>query len=193
MKRIAITLLPVFWLASCGHGTTKSTSSTPVHKTLEERCNETSGFMQDSHGNWKPRDDRRSEFDSVGTSPYFKGNYQTKECRTPTLESKPWWGSKDYTTKAFAGKSNGSQWQKSARADGQRSQEDGSVSSANSKAVKTNGFKTQAARETKQGEINRPADVQTQSVDRSYVPPEIIDWQQQRVMSMDETKSILGH
>jgi hypothetical protein len=202
MKRIALAMLPAFWLVSCGNdssagsssaGSTSSvSSSTPVHKTLEERCNEKVGFVQDSKGTWKPRVDRRSSFETAGESSYFKGNYKTKECRTPTLEKKSWWGGKDYTTKAFGGKTDGSHFQKTASADGVRSREDGTVSKAASKSVKTNSYKTGAASEAGRGEIDRPSNAQTESSNRNFVQPAIIDWKQQRAMSLDETKSILG-
>jgi len=198
MKRTVIALLPALWLASCGNDSSAGSgssvsSSAPAHLTLEQRCNEKVGFMQDSKGNWKPRVDRRSSFESVGTSQYFKGNYQTRECRTPTLGKTPWWGSKDYTTKTFGGKTDGSTFQKTARAEGIRSREDGTVSNANSKTVKTSGYKTGSARESGHGEMDHPADTQTEARNRTFVPPAIIDWQQQRAMSVDETKSILGH
>ena len=197
MKRLVIALLPAFGLASCGSNSSSSTASahatsTPAHMTLEERCNTKYGFKQDAHGNWKPRVDLRSPLESVGTSPYFKGNYQTKECKTPTLASKSWWGSKDYTTKAFSGNTTASALQKTSRADGLRSREDGTLSQAAGKTVRTNSFKTGTANETKRGEFGHPSDAQTDSTNRSYVQPAVIDWQQQRAMSMDETKNMLG-
>lgn len=202
MNRNVIGLLPAFWLASCGHDNSagsaspaaRTSSTAPVHRTLEERCNEKVGFVQDSQGNWKPSVDRRSSFDSIGKSPYFKGNYQTKEYRTATLKGTPWWGSKDYTTKTFSqAGADGSRFQKTARADGARSREDGMVSQADGKTVKAGDYKTGAARETKRGDIDHPADAATAARNRTFVPGDAIDWQQQRAMSLDETKSMLGH
>ncbi len=193
MKRIAIMVLPVFGLISCGSDPTAASSSTSARRlTLEESCNEKSGFVQDAKGNWVPQVDRRSSFESKGASPYFNGEYGTRQYSATTLKSTPWWGAKDYTTKAFPGKTVASQFQKTASADGTHSQEEGKISSTDGKAMQTGNVKTGAAREAQSGDMNHTASLPAESPNRTFVPADAVDWQQQRAMSLEETKNILG-
>ena len=49
-----------------------------TRKSLSQRLEEKNGYKQDPKGNWVPQNDKRSSFESKGTSPYFQGDYQKK-------------------------------------------------------------------------------------------------------------------
>ena len=204
MIRGFLAVLSTAWLVSCGAdpsaaGGSAAASGSSVAAvasaqaspmTLEQRCNTKYGYYQDDKGNWKPRDDRRSSFDGAGASAYFQGAYQTKDCATPTFRNTAWWGSKDYTARTIQSKNAGVNH--SARADGSRSREDGSVSPADSRRVVAGNVSTRAAGEGRKGPLKAAAASENETPEKSYVPPTVVDWQEQRALSVDQTKSLLG-
>ena len=160
-------------------------------KPLSQRINENNGYKQDAEGNWLPQTDKRSSFESQGASAYFEGDYGKKQFQTAEYSKKSWWGNKDYGRKAYADNTDGSRFQKSSGLDGQGASEAGK-SAGMSNAFATDHYATGTAREADTTRIDRPSDAETDIRRKVYQAPEIIDWRQQRSLSLEQSKGILG-
>lgn len=183
----AVILLALLPLSCADHKT-----APPEHKTLSQRLDQKNGYKQDAHGNWVPQTDQRSQFEAKGESPYFKGKYDGKSYQTGSYDKKSWWGNKDYGTKAYANNTDGSRFQKNSPFSRQGAPE--SATPANLPgSYQTGAYATGAAREAGRQGVTRKADDLTESRRHAYEPPEVIDWREQRSLSVDQSKSLLGH
>lgn len=162
------------------------------HRTLSQRLNEKSGFVQDSEGNWKPKVDRRSSFESVGESPYFKGDYAKKEYKAGEYSKKSWWGSKPYESKSYEGDVDGSRFAKTSRFNGTVARDGKQSAREGGTSYQTEGYATSQARETDGKRLDRPSDAETDVRRRVFQQPDIIDYRDQRKLSLQQTKSFLG-
>jgi hypothetical protein len=191
-------LLWLMWLlpASCApnSGTTSPTDgATPApRKSLSQRLEQKNGYKQDAKGNWVPQTDQRSSFETKGTSPYFQGEYGKNSYKTGEYAKKSWWGNKDYGRQAYAGDTDGSRFQKSSGLDGKRAPE-ASTSADLPDPYQTGTYATNSAHETGKSAIAKPSDTETDVRRRVYQAPEIMDWRQQRSLSVEQSKGILGH
>lgn len=188
--------LPFFTLgftASCADqkSSKPAEASAPVHKSLSQRLDEDAGFKQDSNGNWVPRADRRSSFEGKGESPYFKGDYAKKEFEAEGFQKKSWWGNKDFGRPGYEGNTDGSRFQTKSRMDGTAAREAGAKPDLPG-TYQTDNFATNAAREAGRDAISKMADAETMNRQAVYEQPEIVDWREQRRLSMEESKGILG-
>ena len=164
----------------------------PEHKSLSQRLDQKNGYKQDSHGNWVPQIDQRSQFESKGQSPYFQGKYDKKTYQTGSYGKKSWWGNKDFGLKPYAGNTDGSHFQKNSRYSQQGARESGTPANLPG-TYQTGTYATGSAREASRQGILRKTDALTESRRNSYQKPEIIDWQEQRNLSVEQSKGILGH
>lgn len=160
-------------------------------KPLSQRIDEKNGYSQDANGNWVPQTNKRSSFETQGQSPYFKGKIDKKAYKTGEYDRKAWWGNKDYGRQQYAGKTDGSRFQKDSRFDGKGARESGSAADIPD-PYQTDNYATNAAREAGRSSIDRPSDAETDIRRRVYQPPEIIDWREQRSLSLEQSKGILG-
>ena len=186
-----INLLPLLLAASCATDSDPKDGSGGDFKPLSQRLEENNGYTQDAAGNWVPRNDKRSSFESQGASPYFKGDYDKKTYQAGEYSKKSWWGNKDYGRKSYDGDTDGSRFQKNSRMQGQNARETGG-SAAIPDDYQTGGFATSAAREAGAGKIAKPSDAETDIRRRVYKQPEIIDWREQRSLTLEQSKGILG-
>jgi hypothetical protein len=152
-----------------------------------------SGYTQNDKGQWVPKDQgKRSSFETNRESPYFKGKYAGKEYKTGDYEKKAWLGGKSYERKAYEGETDGSRFVKNSRFDGQNARE--ASQSAREAAQSANEsqqtYATGQAREATQNTMPKPTDAGL--MDKRYAQPDIVDWKQQRALSVDQTKSMLG-
>lgn len=165
------------------------------HQGLSERLSSGGGYKQDENGQWVPKSDKRSSFESKGDSPYFNNRLDKKEYNTGDYkEKKSWWGGKDYRTKEYGGNTGESRFQGTeadqnglaARYDGKAARETG--------AFKTNNHRLdgKSARESGASSVERPLDASVESRRGVYKAPSVIDWREQRSMSMEQSKGILG-
>ncbi len=174
---------------------TKEDASRPApatHKSMTERLNEGGGYKQTEDGSWVPKSDKRSSFDSQRESPYFKGKVDKETYKTGDYAKKTWWGGdKDFARKSYGGNTDGSRFQKAAMQDGSRSRSDGQTANLPG-PFKTNTLDRKNARESRASSISRPADAAVQSQRDDYKAPSVIDWREQRRLSMDQSRGILG-
>lgn len=166
-------------------------NATPARASLEQRLTEGGGYKQNDSGEWVPKSDKRSAFDSQRDSPYFKGNVKKEEFKTGEYAKKSWWGSKDYEKKSYEGNTDGSRFQTKATQEGQMSRYDG-MAAQTSAPYKTNTLERPTAREGQYPAIERPSNAAVESRRRVFKAPSIIDWKEQRSMSMDQSRGILG-
>lgn len=180
-------LLPV----SCA---SDSGDSTPEpHKTLSQRIDESNGYKQDAEGNWKPKTDKRSPFESQGESAYFKGKVDKRDYKTGELSTKSWWGNKDYGSKQYSGNTNASGIRKSSSLGGKGASESGTSAGISNESYRTGAYATGSAREAETGNITKTTDDVTDRRRNAYPSPEIIDWREQRSLSLEQSKGILGN
>ena len=189
MKRFppVVILLALLPLSCAGHKT-----AAPEHQSLSQRLDQKNGYKQDGHGNWVPQNDKRSQLEAKGESPYFKGQYAGKGYQTGSYDKKSWWGNKNYGTQAYANHADGSRFQKDSRYSRQGAPES-ATSAKLSGAYQTGTYATGAAREAGRQGVTKTTNDMTESRRHGYEPPEVIDWREQRNLSVDQSKSLLGH
>jgi hypothetical protein len=187
-----ISLLP-WWLAASCATDSGGDSSGDGFKSLSQRLEESNGYAQDAAGNWVPRQDKRSSYESQGASPYFnsQSNYTQRTYQAGEYSTKSWWGNKDYGRKSYAGDTDGSRFQKSSRQQGQTARETGGSADI-ADAYQTGAYATSAAREAGTGKIAKPSDAETDIRRRVFPQPAIVDWREQRSLTLEQSKGILG-
>jgi len=187
-----IPLLICLLAASCASDKGGSSAPAEPHKGLSQRLSENNGYKVDSEGNWAPRNNKRSSFESQGASPYFKGEYGKKEAfKTEEYTKKSWWGNKDYNRQSYAGNTDGSQFQKSSGLAGKGARESGGSADLPD-SYQTGNFATSSAREASEGGLAKPSDAETDIRRRVFQQPDVIDWREQRSLSLEQSKGILG-
>lgn len=160
-------------------------------KPMSQRLSESGGYKQDEEGNWIPKSDKRSQYDSNRESAYFKGKVETDRYQTGEYKKKTWLGGKDYGKQAYAGNTDGSRFQTKARQDGQRSRDAGKAAKV-AGPFETNTLDRENAREGSFSGVARPSNEVVDARRGKYKAPSVIDWQEQRGMSMDQSRGILG-
>ena len=176
--------------ASCTNDT-KVAESTPTHKPFSQRLNEKNGYSQDSEGNWKIQGDKRSSFESQGASPYFQGEYQKNAYKTGEYAKKSWWGNKDYGRKTYDGNTDGSRFMTPSALDGKSARE-ASTTAKLPGTYETKNFATNEATEAGTQNISKTSDAETDIRRRVFQEPQIIDWREQRSLSLEQSKGLLG-
>ena len=177
-------------LASCSNDSA-TTKNTPSFKPFSQRLNEKNGYTQDADGNWKAQGDKRSSFEKQGSSPYFQETYQKNTYKTGEYATKSWWGNKDYGRKNYDGNTDGSRFMTASALDSKTAQESSTVSKLPDN-YPTEKFATNSARESRLQKISKPSDAETDIRRDVYQQPEVIDWRQQRTLSLDQSKGLLG-
>ena len=193
-----IALLPLL-LVSCASDQGKKTTATPPpqrgrERNVDEWVQETSkdnGFKKDANGNLVPNSDKRSSFESKGEANYAKGVYKKQEYKTGDYAKKSWWGNKDYESKKYAGNTDGSRFQTRSSLQGLGARE-AAASAKLPGNYKTGNYATTAAREAGTTPIKKGSNDQIENRHETFQPPEIIDWREQRSLSMEQSKGILG-
>lgn len=182
---------------SCSSDSGSAQKSQPVFKPFSQRIAEDQqqvgkdNFKPDENGNFLPQDNKRSSFETKGQSPYFKGDYAKKAYKAGTYEKKSWWGNKDYGRQQYAGNTDGSRFQKNSRFDGKGAQESGSAADIPG-PYQTDNYATGDAREAGKDRLTRPSNAEIENRREVFQQPMILDWQEQRKLSLDQSKGILG-
>lgn len=186
----AITLLAAAALASCG-GNDPEPSANPGFKPLSERLNESNGYVQDANGNWVPQSNKRSSFEYKGQSPYASSKVRKKEYKTGEISKRSWWGNKNYKAGSYQGNTDGSRFQKTARAQGQTAREATGDPLAGG-SYRTPDYRTNSAREAGAASYRTNSNSEVEYRREVYKQPEIVDWQAQRSMTVGESRGLLG-
>lgn len=164
-------------------------------RSMNERFNsrDKQGYAQDSEGNWKIKNNKRSMFENAGRTSFSNKSFKTAEYKPSNVQKKSWWGNRDYESKVFAGNTSANQYRTTAADAAKNAKEGGSRSLFSGKSVDTQRIARTSARESGQSGMKTTEDAET-TVRRSvYAEPSIIDYQQQRAIDIQQTRSILGH
>lgn len=195
MNRNAMSVFPLLGillvLVSCAGESKRDPSRPTERKSFSERLNENNGYKQDQSGNWVPRNDKRSSFESVGASPYFKGNEKKKEFKAGEYQKKSWWGNRSFEMQAYQGNTDGSRFQKTAKQQGTPARENRSAADLPGDYA-TDRFATGDALEAGAEGVSRLSDAETDARRRVYQAPDVINWREQRPITREQTKSLLG-
>lgn len=189
-----ILLVPVVLLAlvSCASKEKRDPARPTEHKPFSQRLNESNGYKQDKTGQWVPKTDKRSSFERIADSPYFKGDARkNKEFKTGEYQKKAWWGNRNYKVDPYQGNTDGSRFQTTARQQGVLAHEQGDAAELPAEYA-TAGYATGEAREARARPVNGGSDAETDARRRVYQAPEVLDWREQRSVSREQTKSLLG-
>jgi hypothetical protein len=178
-------------LVSCAGKPERDRARPTEHKSFSERLNESNGYKQDKVGNWVPKSDKRSSFESVPASPYFTGEKKKKEFKVGEYQKKSWWGNRDFDMKAYQGNTDGSRFQTTARQQGAVAKENRNAAALPGEYA-TDGYATSAAREAGVDGVSRVSDAETDARRRVYQAPEVLNWREQRPFTREQTKSLLG-
>jgi len=191
-----LVLLPVSCAKDSGAEKKQAAAPTGARiRTADEWLDDTTkdnGYKTDANGNLVPRSgQKRSSFENKGESPYFKGEYSKKNYKAGEYAKKSWWGNKDYGRQEYAGNTDGSRFQKNSRFDGKGARESGSAADIPG-PYQTENYATGAAREAGKGNLTKPGNAEIENRREVYQQPDVVDWREQRKLSMEQSKGILG-
>lgn len=190
---VAVLLLAVTHaLVSCA-GDTNTDNATPQldeRKDMVDRLSESGGFKQDASGNWVPKSDKRSSYDSQRDAPNFKGKIERETYKTGEYAKKTWWGTQKYEAGEYQGNTDGSRFQTKAKQDGIVARDAGKKARLE-EPFQTNTLDRLSAREGDRDPLERPTNAYTESQKSTYKAPSVIDWKEQRQMS-EKSSGILG-
>lgn len=186
-----IGLFVVALLVSCASETKPQETAAPAHTSLSDRLNQSSGFKQDASGNWVPTNTKRSSFDGNAQTYDSKKTYKKESYKTGDYAKKSWWGSKEYQRQSYTGNTNGSRFQTTSQLQGQGARE-ATTTAKIPDSYQTENYQTSSAREAGNPAIAKPTNAAIDNRQKVFLHPEIIDWREQRRLSMEESKGILG-
>lgn len=151
------------------------------------------GYQRDKEGNLVMKGKgKRSEFENVGADPNFSGkDYSKKEYKAGEYARQSFWGNKSYDRKSFQGDTDGNRFQKASDLGGQSARE-ATGGKDFSKGYDTGSYATGSARESTQAGIVKRSNDQIENRREVFDDPDIVDWRQDRAMSIERSKSILG-
>ena len=194
MKKLhLLAFLPVLLLVACGSDSPSASSPAAAEngrKKLSERLGENNGYKQDADGNWVPQVDRRSEYERRGENQNYKKNYSKQTYKTGDYAQKSWWGNKSYSRPTYSTQSDGSSFQKTSTLQTRNARETGANANIPS-TYQTGSYGTGSARESGRKVISGTSS-STEDRQRVYEEQEIIDWKEQRGLSMEQSKGLLG-
>lgn len=194
-------LLFVPLLASCGsEDGVAETATPPPQNGFEQKSGElfdddsdkmigryakTNPLMQ--KGGEKP-----AEESAVGENRFFEGELAKREFAAKDYTKKAFWGSKDYAKQVYGGNTDGSRFQQGSRFDSQGAREGSMTSAQSGSRYATTQHSTGAAREAGRAKLSKVSDARTDARRESYRQPEVTDWREQRGLTIDDTRSMLG-
>jgi len=192
MKSLPLTLLSgcLLLLASCAGGGKDNGNDHLAAEGLSDRLNRNYGYQVDDKGNWVPRTDKRSQYEGRGGSAYFNGEVGKKTFQAEQLQKGSWMGNKPYDRKAH--RLNGAQSDLGAPSRLSNQQASLEHRLQTPEHITGNHLPNNRAHESSTGSIERPSDAETDVRRRVYGRPDIIDYRQQRDLSIQQSKQLLG-
>lgn len=190
---VLLALLPVSCASDSAADKNSDTGFKPFSQRLAEdqQLKGKDSFKADANGNFVPQQNKRSSFETKGQSAYFQGEYGKKTYKTGEYSKKSWWGNKEYGRQQYAGNTDGSRFQKNSRFGGQGARESGSAADLPG-AYQTDTYATGAARETGTEKLGKPSNAEIENRREVFQQPEVLGWQEQRKLSMEQSRGILG-
>ncbi|HSP42364.1 MAG TPA: hypothetical protein VLO11_05800, partial [Luteolibacter sp.] len=99
---------------------------------------------------------------------------------------------KDYDRSSYQGNTDADHLRQASRLEGRSAGEAGRASRGTDGSYQTGGYRTGDARESSASRLDKPSDAETDVRRRVYQPPEIIEWSEQRKLSLEQSRGILG-
>ncbi len=198
MKIHPLFLLPIMLLAACASDSGNNATPKPEGariRTVDEWSADIAkdnGMIKGPDGNLIPKSNKRSSFESKGQDPNFAGkSFDKKQYKTGDYTKKSWWGNKEYDSKPYSGNTDGSRFQKASDLQGKGARESGSTAKIPD-TYKTDTYATNSAREAGKDQIAKPSNDRIENRREVSMQPEILDWREQRSLSVDQSRGILG-
>ncbi len=195
-----IAILSVLSLASCAPNSdeTAQKKSAPSQQGGEQsldgwvsRKSKDNGFVKDPSGNFVPKSDKRSSFESQGKNSQFSKQFSKKAYKTTDYTKKTFGGNKDYGLKQYGGNTDGSRFQTTSALQGKSTREAGQAAKIPG-PYQTDRYATNAAREASAQAITSAPDDLTENRRAAFKQPEIYDYSSQRALSIEQSKGVLG-
>jgi hypothetical protein len=159
---------------------------------MSQRLNQEQGYVRDSEGNWIPRNNKRSQFENRSAAGVDRKNaFTNRRFGANEYKTAEWTRAQSAAPQGYKGNTDGSGFQTAVAAQGQAARQSGARARTPGN-YQTNNFGTSSSRENSARRHDRPVDVQTDNRRDSFPEPEIIDWRQQRNLSIDQSRSILS-
>jgi hypothetical protein len=182
-------------LIGCANETKENVRVEPaqstVPQTLAQRLSEAGGYKQDAEGNWVPTSNKRSSFELQRESPHFKDKFEKETYKAGDYEKKSWWGKKTYEVSEYKGDTDGSRFQTEAELHGKEIKYmDKRVPTGD--PYKTNRLEYGSAGEADAKHMDKSRNDYVESRKRVFKQPSIIDWDEQRKLSLEQSRGILG-
>lgn len=152
----------------------------------------TANPLYDKKG-YKRATDTAKQF--AGANHEFQGG--NKEFKTDLYQKKSFWGDKEYAKKVYGGNTDGSRFMKDSQFGAKTANEGGVAAHDAGKQYATNNYggATKAAREAGRSGVDRKSDAEAdyrRRVSNEFAESPVLDWKQQREMSIQETRKLLG-
>lgn len=125
-------------------------------------------------------------------NPEFKGRWEGKEYKAGEYRKKSWWGDSDYVTKVYGGKTDANALKKDSRFGGRKAGEANVAARDDGKSYRTDAYATGRAREDGAAGPEKRSDAETDERREVFTDPDVIPWQQQNGVTIEQTKNALG-
>ncbi|MDX1680554.1 MAG: hypothetical protein R3242_07475 [Akkermansiaceae bacterium] len=191
MKPFPAAILPslALVLVACS-GTRQVDPDAHAYQGLSGRLSQSHGYKMDDQGNWVPRTDKRSQYEFYGDSAQFDGSVSRKSFNTNRLEKGSWMGSKEYARPRHRHTGSNSGFASASRLDGQDAALERRLRTP--ARITGNHIARDTAQESHGNRADKPENAAVQHRREVYVEPAIIDYRQQRELSIQQSKQLLG-
>lgn len=189
---LVASLIAGLFISSCAsESSAEKQKPAATLKPLSQRLEEKNGYTQDADGKWIPQTDKRSQFEYQSKSQFADKQFKKSEYKTGDYKKTTWAGDKTYATQAYAGNTDASRFKTPSKLQGQNARETNTTAKIPF-PYQTNQFATNSAREASNKPLAKPSNDNIENRRAEFNQPKIIDWQEQRAMSLEQSKGILG-
>lgn len=156
---------------------------------MQDKFGSRSPFMTDSKG--KPMGEYKaaSTFDKANTQ--FNRGYGGKEYQAGEYKKKSFWGSKDYAKSVYGGNTDADGLRKTSRFQGNSAGEGSKVARDGGRNFGTGAYDTGASREAG-NRVTKFSGAEDGRQSTMVSDADVIPWQQQHGVTIEETKSKMG-
>ena len=177
-------------LASCAGSSSNGGDQHLAAESLTGRLNQRHGYQVDEQGNWVPRTNKRSQYEGRGGSAYFNGAVAKKSFQAETLRKGSWMGAEQVNLAEH--RLSGAESRHGGRSRFSSEESPMKRNLRTPERIEGNRLTTDAAREGATDDIGRPSDAETDVRRRVFRQPDVIDYRQQRELSIQQSKELLG-
>ena len=189
-------------ISACGSGgdgdsqtAAGATPATASRVKSGEMFDDDSAEMLSRYGKANPMftgGEKGAASESALTNSEFTGEYARRDFNARNYERQPFWGRKDYQRQVYGGDTDGSRFARGAREGTMMAGEGGEMAADGSRVFGTRTMDGGAAGEAGRAEITRPSDAETDVRRRVYPVPEKRPSGQQRALTVEDAKALMG-